>query len=130
MRINLYVYNAAITALAKAAKQSSKRRNNSNKHKEQESLSLRALDLLEQMKADRIRPDGFSFSSAISCCGAEGKWEEALGLMDLMKKGGPRTQPNKIAYTAAIGELYAKRPLSVSTSASAICVCSSKHNIW
>jgi pentatricopeptide repeat protein len=58
--------------------------------------------LLQQMKEDGIQPDGFSFTSAISCCGAEGRWEEALELMAVMKKGGPRTRPNKIAYTAAI----------------------------
>lgn len=46
--------------------------------------------------------DGFSFSSAISCCGSEGRWEEALQLMGIMEKGGPRTRPNRIAYTAAI----------------------------
>ena len=104
MRINLFVYNAAITALAKAAKQSAKRGNNSKQDEDSDKLSLRAMQLLDQMKADGVSPDGFSFASAISCCGAEGRWEEALGLMDRMKKGGPRTRPNKVAYTAAIGE--------------------------
>jgi hypothetical protein len=54
---------------------------------------------LSQMKADGIEPDGFSYSSAISCCGAEGRWEEALELHGGHAKGGPRTRPNKIAYT-------------------------------
>jgi pentatricopeptide repeat protein len=31
-------------------------------------------------------PDGFSYSSAISCCGAEGRWEEALELMEVMQR--------------------------------------------
>ena len=65
-------------------------------------LSPRALKILEDMKADGIEPDGFCYSSAISCCGAEGRWKEALLLIDTMKKGGPRTRPNRIAYTAAI----------------------------
>lgn len=102
MRINLYVYNSAITALAKAAKQSARRRHSPQPGRGDGQLSNRAMELLDQMKGDGIRPDGFSFSSAISCSGAEGKWEEALRLVDLMKKGGPRTRPNKIAYTAAI----------------------------
>lgn len=109
MRINLITYNAAITALAKAAKQSSRRQQHQKQFQKNfetgndEQLWLRAMDLLEQMKKDKISPDGFSFSSAISCCGAEGRWEEALELIDRMQRGGPRTRPNKIAYTAAIG---------------------------
>ena len=95
MRINLITYNSAITALSKAAKQTAKSGNSQN-------LWVKALGLLEQMKKDKLEPDGFSFCSAISCCGAEGRWEEALELMNLMQNGGPRTRPNKIAYTAAI----------------------------
>lgn len=108
MQINLITYNAAITALAKAAKQSS-RPNYRSKEKSDNAdeghrgkLWTRALQLLERMESDGIKPDGFSYSSAISCCGADGRWEEALELIDRMKKGGPRTRPNKIAYTAAI----------------------------
>jgi pentatricopeptide repeat protein len=99
LSINLITYNSAITALSKAAKQSS-RGNHGNGE-----LWTRVVELLSQMKADGIEPDGFSYSSAISCCGAEGRWEEALELMEVMHKGGPRTRPNKIAYTAAISSL-------------------------
>ena len=88
--------DTAITALAKSAK----RRKSSKTESTQ--LSNLALGLLEQMEADGITPDGFSFSSAISCCGAEGRWEEALSLIERMKNGGPRTRPNKVAFTAAI----------------------------
>jgi pentatricopeptide repeat protein len=96
LSINLITYNSAITAMSKAAKQSSRGDHGGGE------LWTRVVELLSQMKADGIEPDGFSYSSAISCCGAEGRWEEALELMEVMQKGGLRTRPNKIAYTAAI----------------------------
>ena len=109
MAVNLITYNAAITALSKASRY---RVSNRQKHHSQqqsytfeaedEELWTRAMFLLEQMKEDGLEPDGFSFSSAISCCGSEGRWQEALKLMNVMKQGGPRTRPNKVAYTAAI----------------------------
>lgn len=98
MPINLIAYNSAITALSKAAKLTYK----SKIMEDVPKLSTKALDLLEQMKRDGLEPDGFSFSSAISCCGAEGRWQEALEIMQSMREGGPRTQPNRIAFTAAI----------------------------
>ncbi len=54
------------------------------------------------MDEDGIAPDGFCYSSAINCCGAEGRWEEACELIETMKRGGPKSRPNKVAYTAAI----------------------------
>lgn len=107
MKVNLITFNAAITALAKAAKRSKSPNANYPKSRRAEvendgQLYQRALQLLEQMERNNIKPDGFSYSSAISCCGAEGRWEEALELMDRMRKGGPRTRPNRVAYTAAI----------------------------
>jgi pentatricopeptide repeat protein len=107
MSVNLITYNAAITALSKASRRNSKNvvkynRNQPPSGSQDEGLWTRVVMLLQQMKEDGIQPDGFSFTSAISCCGAEGRWEEALELMAVMKKGGPRTRPNKIAYTAAI----------------------------
>lgn len=111
MSVNLITYNAAITALSKASRQnnrySSGRKSNqrdtpSFETVDGEDLWSRALLLLGQMKEDGIEPDGFCYSSAICCCGAEGRWEEALQLINVMKMGGPRTRPNKIAYTAAI----------------------------
>ena len=97
LSINLITYNAAITAISKAAKQSAKSQSSDDGQ-----LWKTVMKLLDQIRADGLEPDGFSFSSAISCCGAEGRWEEALELIALMQKGGPRTRPNKIAYTAAI----------------------------
>ena len=104
MSINLINYNAAITALSKAAKQSLKEHSRTDNGGDENQVPLweEAMALLERMKEDGIEPDGFSFCSAISCCGAQGRWKEALHLIDTMQTGGPRTRPNKIAYTAAI----------------------------
>jgi pentatricopeptide repeat protein len=107
MSVNLITYNAAITALSKASRLRAKNPAKfSSEGMHSEGLWTRALLLLGQMKKDGIDPDGFCYSSAISCCGAEGRWEEALKLIDVMKQGGPRTRPNKISYTAAISKFY------------------------
>jgi len=98
----IYV-RTAITALAKSSK---------NRHympetdNQQEELWPKALDLLKQMDQDGIEPDGFCYSSAINCCGAEGRWEEACKLIETMKRGGPKSRPNKVAYTSAISEYF------------------------
>jgi len=100
MTINLITYNSAITALAKASKQKAKLGQLSDTNEDpEEGLWQKALNLLDQMKEDGIEPDGFSYSSAISCC--VGRWEEACELIEIMKQN-PTTRPNKIAYTAAI----------------------------
>ena len=104
MRINLITYNSAITSLARAAKQPGGQNQPTGTADDSE-LWIRALQLLDQMKADGIKPDGFSFASAISCCSMSGRWEEAVNLLEVMRKGGPRTQPNKVAYTSAISKL-------------------------
>ena len=113
MRINLITYNSAITALSKASRQNVKYSTRMNAqypsndkleaiNVDEEQLWMRALDLLEQIKSDGLEPDGFSYSAAISCCGTGGRWKEALDLIKTMQKGGPKTRPNKVAYTAAI----------------------------
>ena len=113
MRVNLITYNSAITALSKASRQNAKYSTRMNAHYPsteksdsinvgKEQLWIRALDLLEQIKSDGLEPDGFSYSAAISCCGTGGRWKEALDLITIMQKGGPKTRPNKVAYTAAI----------------------------
>ena len=100
MPINLYVYNAAITAVSRAAKQSKYGGHDGSAQEGGSGLSAHVMSLLDTMRRDGIEPDGFSFASAISCCGSEGRWEEALQLIDVMEKRG--TRPNKVAYTAAI----------------------------
>jgi pentatricopeptide repeat domain-containing protein 1 len=114
MKANLITYNNAITALSKASRQRARNSARTNygtsihtdgdytEFSDEEGLWTRVMLLIQQMKEDGIEPDGFSLSSAISCCGAEGRWQEALELIKVMKKGGPRTRPNKISYTAAI----------------------------
>lgn len=102
IRINLITYNSAITSLARAAKQPSGHTEQAGELDAREELWIRALQLLDQMKSDGIKPDGFSFASAISCCGASGRWNEAVNLLEVMRKGGPRLRPNKVAYTSAI----------------------------
>jgi len=130
MSVNVITYNAALTALSKASRQHARhltkvstddvvirmgfRKSQVTKGVDDADdmdvdtsiplggLSPKALAILDDMKSNGIEPDGFCYSSAISCCGAEGRWKEALDLMDKMKRGGPRTRPNRIAYTAAI----------------------------
>lgn len=105
MRINLITYNSAITALSKASKRnaaSASSPKSGTVSVDNDQLWTRALDLIEQIKSDGMEPDGFSYSAAISCCGAGGRYKEALDLIQTMQKGGPKTRPNKIAYTAAI----------------------------
>ena len=129
MSINLITYNAAITALSKAARRYSRdgggMRNNSKNRPRgddalpKEDLWTRALLILKQMKDEGIEPDGFCYASAISCCGSEGRWKEAMELIEVMKKGGPRTRPNKVAYTAAICKFFFFETL---TSSIGICI--------
>jgi pentatricopeptide repeat protein len=126
MKLELITYNAAITALAKSARQNARdtdrlptgARNvsggssehvdaaapNDSNGKMEEDLWIKVMDLLQQMKDDGIEPDGFSYSAAINCCGAHGRWQEACDLIETMKRGGSRTRPNQVAYTAAIGK--------------------------
>merc|ERR1712238_100105 len=111
-KVNVITYNSAITALAKTARINT--RQSMNKHPsalddprdvvgviDDEQLWKRALMLLEQMKKENVSPDVYSYSSAISACGACGRFQEALDLITIMRKRR-QTKPNKIAYTGAI----------------------------
>jgi len=96
MSINLITYNSAITALSKAAKQFSPRSQADTQ------LWKKVLSILESIHGDGLEPDGFTYSAAITCYGAEGRWEETLELIKMMQRGGAKTKPNRVAYTAAI----------------------------
>eukprot|EP00563_Minutocellus_polymorphus_P002694 CAMPEP_0181027756 /NCGR_PEP_ID=MMETSP1070-20121207/4324_1 /TAXON_ID=265543 /ORGANISM="Minutocellus polymorphus, Strain NH13" /LENGTH=1000 /DNA_ID=CAMNT_0023104999 /DNA_START=50 /DNA_END=3052 /DNA_ORIENTATION=- len=100
MSINVITYSSTISALAKAARRNMKETGGGEGSSEE--LSSKALDLLEQMKKEGVEPDTYSYSGAISACASAGRWEEALDLMAQMKKGGPKTRPNRITYTGAI----------------------------
>ena len=102
LQVGLITYNSAINSLARAAKYPSGQTHSLDIPDENEELWIRSLQLLDQMKKDGIRPDGFSFASAIRCCGENGRWKEAVNLLEIMRDAGPKTQPNKIAYTSAI----------------------------
>ena len=100
MSINVITYSSTISALAKAARRNMKETASAGGSAEE--LSSKALDLLEQMKKEGVEPDTYSYSGAINACASAGRWEDALDLMAQMKKGGPKTRPNRITYTGAI----------------------------
>lgn len=121
MKINVFAYNSAIAALAKASRSrsigsNSSRSNmsssgsNSKSNEGGESdydktkLWIRAMELLNQMKKDRVWPDKYSYSSAISCCAAGSRYEEALDLIKVMRDGPGKLRPNRISYTGAMSE--------------------------
>ncbi|KAL7496583.1 hypothetical protein ACHAWT_004757 [Skeletonema menzelii] len=113
MKINTITYNSAIAALAKAARSESRQQRrydykpgggwskveSSNPAYNDNILWKKALDLIGSMEKEGVPRDSFTFSSAISTCGAAGRWQESLDLIDAMKR---ETKPNKIAYTSAI----------------------------
>ena len=78
-----------------------------------------ALLLLDEMKAEGIRPDVYSYSSAISACGKGGSkfTDTALSLFYEMKEQGIR--PDNYCYSSAIaacgkgGEKYVDTALSL-----------------
>ena len=112
MTVNVITYNAAIAALATAARNNAAASSSSGDGGggsvglDGENLWVRALDLLERMREGGCAPDAYSYSAAISACGSGGRWEESLGLIEAMRGGGIRTRPNRIAYTAAICEPF------------------------
>jgi len=118
MGISTVTYNAAISALAKASRSNARRSTGFSISEDfqihqktvpcieggidGEQLWRKALDLIEQMKENQAWPDGYSYSAAISACGAGGRFEEALKLIKIMQKGPLKSRPNKISYTGAI----------------------------
>ena len=49
-----------------------------------------AKGLIAQMEKDGVKPDSFTFSSAISVSGAAGDWKEAINLINTMMKESPK----------------------------------------
>ena len=103
MKVSTRIYNAAITALSKGARQNIKNASDTNTDKQ--NLWILAFELLDEMKSKRIWPDVYTYSGVISTCASGGRFEEALKLIKTMQNGPPRVRPNKIAYTGAICKL-------------------------
>ncbi len=102
LSINTITYNSAIAALSKAARSELKTNQGSARDAtDVDVLWQKALHLIQCMETEGVKHDSFTYSSAISTCGAAGRWEEALHLIQSMKKEGG-TRPNRIAYTSAI----------------------------
>eukprot|EP00584_Thalassiosira_punctigera_P023090 CAMPEP_0172555006 /NCGR_PEP_ID=MMETSP1067-20121228/57533_1 /TAXON_ID=265564 ORGANISM="Thalassiosira punctigera, Strain Tpunct2005C2" /NCGR_SAMPLE_ID=MMETSP1067 /ASSEMBLY_ACC=CAM_ASM_000444 /LENGTH=669 /DNA_ID=CAMNT_0013343497 /DNA_START=154 /DNA_END=2163 /DNA_ORIENTATION=- len=100
LEINTITYNSAIAALSKAARSESRHHGGGGIDSEADLLWEKALELVRCMEGEGVRRDSFTFSSAISACGAAGRWQEAVNLIEAMKGDG--IKPNKVAYTAAI----------------------------
>eukprot|EP00571_Detonula_confervacea_P012159 CAMPEP_0172311378 /NCGR_PEP_ID=MMETSP1058-20130122/14636_1 /TAXON_ID=83371 /ORGANISM="Detonula confervacea, Strain CCMP 353" /LENGTH=656 /DNA_ID=CAMNT_0013024537 /DNA_START=111 /DNA_END=2081 /DNA_ORIENTATION=- len=106
LKINTITYNSAIAALSTAARTESKQRT-AGGDSDPDVFWKKALDLIKCMESEGVRRDSFTFSSAISTCGAAGRWEEAVDLIRAMK--GDRIKPNKVAYTSAISACASSR---------------------
>ena len=105
MKINVVTYNAAISALAKTARQNVRQSLGDDITRiDEQQLWKRALSLMNQMSRDRVWPDVYSYSAAISACGSGGCWKEALSLIKRMKSGPSKLRPNRISYTGAISK--------------------------
>ncbi|KAL3759957.1 hypothetical protein ACHAWU_000580 [Discostella pseudostelligera] len=105
LSINTITYNSAIAALSKAARTESKTKQSSGvgdaSSDGMDALWQKALHLIQCMEKEGVKRDSFTYSSAISTCGAAGRWEEAVQLIQSMKREGG-TRPNRVAYTSAI----------------------------
>lgn len=59
-----------------------------------------AVELLDRMKLEGMRPDAFTYSSTMDACASGSNWEKALELLEEMEKEG--VQANVVSYTSAI----------------------------
>ncbi len=104
MKVNVFTYNSAINALAKASRGSGIT-NDPNSDVTDGQLWIKAMNLLDQMKAERVWPDKYSYSSAITTLSSGARYQEAIDLIKIMRNGPSTIRPNKIAYTGAISKL-------------------------
>jgi pentatricopeptide repeat protein len=102
LKVGTVGYNAVISALAKGARFQFEQQVNSKDNTIVQDFSSYAMDLLEEMKRNKIWPDIYTYSSIMSCLASSGKYREALDLIQTMRNGPLRVHPNKITYTAAI----------------------------
>ena len=60
-----------------------------------------ALALLDEMRAEGVKPNAYNYSAALKACARCGQWEQALQLLEVMESvDGVR--PNLVCYTAAM----------------------------
>lgn len=103
MKVNVITYNSAIAALAKASRKVPIYDNSSSVSSNND-FWMKAMDILELMKSERVWPDKYSYSSAITCCASEARYQEALDLIKIMKDGPAKIRPNRISYTGAMSK--------------------------
>lgn len=74
-----------------------------NNNSQNEQYWRKALQLMDQMKKEGVKPDTITYATAIKVCGSAGRWKEALNLFSIMQNSDdPKAKPNRIAYTNAI----------------------------
>jgi len=59
-----------------------------------------ALDLLHELKGEKLRPDYYSFQAAIAACQRVGEWEQVLSLLQEMEASG--YPPTLASYEAVM----------------------------
>ena len=104
MKINVVTYNSAIAALAKASRSKTSARGGNVADFDKGKLWIKAMELLDQMKAEKVWPDKYSYSSTITCCSSGARYQEALDLIKVMRNGPSKVRPNKISYTGAMSK--------------------------
>jgi len=73
-----------------------------------------------------IEPNAVSYNAAISACEKAGRWLDAIGLFEGMKKSGiPEAQPDMVTYSALLSALATSHQVYKGTVVSAIkCISS------
>lgn len=61
-----------------------------------------ALELLDDMRAKGMEPEGRTYGCAIAACAKEGRWERALELLESAKKSGSLRNLGLPAYNSAL----------------------------
>jgi pentatricopeptide repeat protein len=94
MPVNVYIYNAAIAAISKAAKQCAKSNDGNGEH------WIQVVNLLAKMRrgGPEIQPNKVAYTAAISSCGRVGQVDHAMRLFRQMQEQG--LAADVVAYNA------------------------------
>jgi len=65
-------------------------------------LWRRALQVMEYYQSEGNRPSIYSYGAAIQACGKDGRWVEALELLDIVLMSDRDIEPNAFVFSAAI----------------------------